>query len=271
MKTIPFKFIIAAVAVMAVSASCRKETVGDSAGNVADGVRVISVQFNNSTRAVLGSDGLTPKFENNDRIRVSNATGSEECTISVSNGNASFTTTLGGELTAIYPAAAAVLSSSAADAPIAPSNSFKVSAVQDGTARNAMIAMATIAAGASSASFTGVTSLFEITPPSGATSITITSLDTDVAINTDGATDEDKLVIKAPVLSDGKSYVSLVPGVKLSELRFDAYLLKKEISATAVAATGRSETTVANTKYPINNTRWEITANPTDMDEENVF
>ena len=158
MKTIPFKFIIAAVAVMAVSASCRKETVGGAAGNVADGVRVISVQFNNSTRAVLGSDGLTPKFENNDRIRVSNATRSEECTISVSNGNASFTTTLGGELTAIYPAAAAVLSSSAADAPIAPSNSFKVSAVQDGTARNAMIAMATIAAGASSAFFTGVIS-----------------------------------------------------------------------------------------------------------------
>ena len=200
-----------AVATMLVSPSCQKETVGDSAGNVADGVRVISVQFNNSTRAVLGSDGLTPKFENNDRIRVSNATRSEECTISVSNGNASFTTTLGGELTAIYPADAAVLSSNAADAPIVSSNNFKVSAVQDGTARNAMIAMATIAAGASSAFFTGVTSLFEITPPSGATSITITS--TAEAINTDGATDADKLVIKAPVLSDGKSYVSLVPGV----------------------------------------------------------
>ncbi|MBP9992637.1 MAG: hypothetical protein KBS73_04270, partial [Bacteroidales bacterium] len=221
MKTISFKFIIAAmvaVATMLVSPSCRKETVGGAAGNVADGVRVISVQFDNSTKAVLGSDGLTPKFENNDRIRVSNATGSEECIINVSGGIATFTTNLDGELTAIYPADAAVLSSSEADAPIAPSNSFKVSAVQDGTARNAMIAMATIAAGASSAFFTGVTSLFEITPPSGATSITITSTAED--INTDGATPADKLVIKAPVLSDGKSYVSLVPGVKLSKLLF---------------------------------------------------
>lgn len=92
-----------------------------------------------------------------------------------------------------------------------------------------------------------------------------------MAINTDGATAADKLVIKAPVLSGGKSYVSLVPGVKLSDLLFDAYLLKKEISATAVAATGRSEITAANTKYTINNTRWEITDNPTDTDEENVF
>ena len=260
--------LAAAVAVMAVSASCQKETVGGAAGNVADGVRVISVQFNNSTRAVLGSDGLTPKFENNDRIRVSNSEKSEECTVTVSGTSATFTTTLSGELTAIYPAAAAVLASDATDAPIAASNNFKVSAVQDGTARNAMIAMATIDVGASSAFFTGVTSLFEITPPSGVTSIKITSLK-DVAINTDGATAADKLVINAPVLSDGKTYVSLVPGVGLTDLLFDAYLLKREISATAVAA--GAEITVANTKYTINNTRWEITANPTDMDKENVF
>ena len=261
--------LAAAVATMLVSPSCQKETVGDSAGNVADGVRVISVQFDNSTKAVLGSDGLTPKFEINDRIRVSNATVSEECTISVLKGIAFFTTNLDGALTAIYPADAAVLDSEETDAPIASSNNFKVSAVQDGTARNAMIAMATIAAGASFAFFTGVTSLFEITPPSGATSITITS--TAEAINTDGAEAADKLVIKAPVLSDGKSYVSLVPGVKLSELLFDAYLLKKEISATAVTAAGGDDITVANTKYPINNTRWEITAKPTDMDDVNVF
>lgn len=220
-----FRFIIAATAVIAVFSSCRKEpVVGESASGTTDGVRVISVQFDNSTKATLS--GVTPTFTNNDKIRVSNSEKSEECTVTVSGTSATFTTTLSGELPAIYPTDAAVLSSSAADAPIAPSNSFKVSAVQDGTARNAMIAR---------------------------------------------ATDADKRVIKAPVLSDGKSYVSLVPGVKLSELLFDAYLLKKEISATAVAATGRDDITVANTKYPINSTRWEITAKPTDMDENNVF
>ena len=42
MKTI-IKTIILAAASLFAAMSCQKETVGDSAGNVADGVRVISV------------------------------------------------------------------------------------------------------------------------------------------------------------------------------------------------------------------------------------
>lgn len=269
MNKISFRFIIAAMSAISVFSSCQKELVNETASSTTDGVRTISVQFDNPTKATI--DGFTPKFENGDQIRVSNDTESEVCTVSVDgSGNAIFATTLSGALTAIYPSSAAVLSTGAADAPIATSNNIKVPASQDGTARNAIIAKATIAAKSTSASFRVQTALFEITPPSGATSITITSLQTvdsggartgtAVAINTDGATDAEKLVINVAVPSGGKSYVSLVPGVKLSDLSFDAGTSygTKEISVTAITTAGKSDITAANTKYTINGTGWKM-------------
>ena len=76
MKT-TFKFIIAAMAAIAVSASCQKELVGEISNNTDEGIRVISVQFDNSTKATL--NGLVPSFEDGDLIRVSTDTKSEVC------------------------------------------------------------------------------------------------------------------------------------------------------------------------------------------------
>ena len=269
MKT-TFKFIIAALSAIAVFASCQKE-LGEKTSDSGqkDGLRVITVQFDNPTKASLGSDGLTPTFTNNDKIRVSNLTKSEKCTVTVDGATATFTTTLSGALTAIYPADAAVLSSGEADAPIATSNNIKVPAYQDGTIAKAIIAKAEIANASScaTATFRCQTALFQITPPAGATTFTVTSLKAvvsgartgdAVAINTEGANDAAKRVITVSVPSDGTAYVALKAGVNLTDLSFDAdetYGMKG-IPAKDITAAGKTDATAANTKYTINNGNW---------------
>ena len=269
MKT-TFKFIIAALSAIAVFASCQKE-LGEKTSDSGqkDGLRVITVQFDNPTKASLGSDGLTPTFTNNDKIRVSNSTKSEECTVTVDGATATFTTTLSGALTAIYPEDAAVLSSGEADAPIATSNNIKVPAYQDGTIAKAIIAKAEIADASScaTATFRCQTALFQITPPAGATTFTVTSLKAvvsgartgdAVAINTEGAYDAAKRVITVTVPSDGTAYVALKAGVNLTDLSFDAgetYGMKG-IPAKDITAAGKTDATAANTKYTINNGNW---------------
>ena len=271
MKT-TFKFIIAAMAAISVFSSCQKEPAKEKVNDTIDGVRTIAVQFDNSTKATL--DGFTPKFANGDAIRVSNTEKSEECTVSVDDsGKATFSTKLSGTLTAIYPSAAAVLSSGEADAPIATSNNFKVSASQDGDVAKAIIAKATIETGSSTAIFTGQTALFEITPPDGVKAFTVESLKpvvdgvartgTAKAINTEGATDADKLVIAVSNNSLSTFYVALVHGVKLTDLSFE-YITDvtnglgamKGIPAKDIAAAGKTDATAANTKYTIGNTNW---------------
>ena len=265
MKT-TFKFIIAAMAAISVFSSCQKELANESVSNTTDGVRTISVQFDNSTKASLS--GFTPSFTNGDKIRVSNTEKSEECTITIDNGGTpTFTTTLPGALTAIYPSTAAVLSSGEANAPIASSNNFKVFATQDGKVEDAIIAKAEIETGSTNATFYVQTALFEITPPSGATTFTVTSLKavvsgartgTATAINTEGADDAAKRVINVTVPSGGKAYVALVPGVNLSDLSFDAggtYGMKG-IPMTAITAANKANTTAANTKYTVDDDNW---------------
>ncbi|MCQ2171163.1 MAG: hypothetical protein MJZ17_00180 [Bacteroidales bacterium] len=269
MKT-TFKFIIAAMAAVSVFSSCQKELANETVNNTTGGVRTIAVQFDNSTKATL--DEFTPKFANGDAIRVSNTEKSEECTVSVDgSGNATFSTTLSGNLTAIYPSAAAVLASEATDAPIASSNNFKVLATQDGTVEKAIIASATVEEGVTTATFDGLTALFQITPPAGATTFTITSLNkidattgrrsttaNAVAINTEGADDAAKRVINVNVPSDGTAYVALKVGVNLTDLSFDAggtYGMKG-IPAKDITAKGKTDATAAKTKYTIDNTNW---------------
>ena len=264
MKT-TFKFIIAAMAAVSVFSSCQKELANETVNNTTGGVRTIAVQFDNSTKATL--DGFTPKFANGDAIRVSNTEKSEECTVSVDgSGNATFTTTLSGALTAIYPSAAAVYTPGTPDGPIS-SPYFKVPASQDGDVAKAIIAKAEIADGSTSATFTSQTALFQITPPAGATTFTVTSLKAvvsgartgdAVAINTEGADDAAKCVINVTVPSDGTAYVALKAGVNLTDLSFDAggtYGMKG-IPAKDITAAGKTDATAANTKYTIGNTNW---------------
>ncbi|MBQ0080126.1 MAG: hypothetical protein KBS95_01055 [Alistipes sp.] len=267
MKT-TFKFIIAAMAAISVFSSCQKEPAKEKVNDTIDGVRTIAVQFDNSTKATL--DGLTPKFANGDAIRVSNTEKSEECTISVDgSGNATFSTTLSGDLTAIYPADAAVFTG---NGPISDPF-FKVLAIQDGDVAKAIIAKAEIDDGSTSATFTSQTALFQITPPAGATTFTITSLrqigtdgqrsSTAVAINTEGADDAAKRIITVTVPAGGTAYVSIVPDVKLSDLSFE-YITDvtnglgamKGIPAKDIAAAGKTDATAANTKYTIDNGNW---------------
>lgn len=267
MKT-TFKFIIAAMAAISVFSSCQKELANESVSNTTDGVRTISVQFDNSTKASLS--GFTPSFTNGDKIRVSNTEKSEECTVTV-GGTVTFTTTLSGALTAIYPAAAAVYTSGTPDGPIS-SPYFKVSASQDGDIAKAIIAKADITAESSTATFNVQTALFEITPPDGVKSFTVTSLKTVVsgartgnaiAINTEGETDAEKLVITVSNNSLSTFYVALKAGVNLSDLSFE-YITDatkglgamKGIPAKDIAAAGKTDATAANAKYTINSQNW---------------
>ncbi len=259
MKT-TFKFIIATMAAISVFASCQKEMNIETANNTNDAVRVISAQFDNSTKATLND--FTPSFVEGDSIMVSNAEQSEVCTISAAG---TFTTTLLGTLTAIYPAAAAVLSLDTDNAPIATSNDIKVPALQDGDVAKAIIAKAAdITAESTSATFNVKTALFQITPPSGVKSFTITSLKpveegvarTGIAeaINTTGESDADKLVITVSNNDSTTFYVALVPGVNLSDLSFDAgetYGMKG-IPVSKIS----TDKTAANTKYTIDKENW---------------
>ena len=228
MKT-TFKFIIAVLSAIAVFASCQKE-LGEKTSDSGqkDGLRVITVQFDNPTKASLGSDGFTPKFADGDKIRVSNDTESKECEISISGDEATFTTDLTGNLTAIYPAAAAVFTGTG---PITDPF-FKVEASQDGDIAKAIIAKAVItdASSCATATFKCQTALFQITPPDGEKSFTVTSLKTvvsgartgdAVAINTEGTTEAAKLVITVSNTNLSTFYVALKAGVKLSDLSFE--------------------------------------------------
>ena len=241
MKT-TFRFIIAAMAAIAVFSSCQKELVNESANKTTDGVRTISVLFDNSTKATL--DGFTPKFEENDAIRVSNTEKSEERTISVDgSGKATFTTTLSGELTAIYPADAAVLSSDTDDAPIASSNNFKVSTSQTGKLTDAIIAKATIAENSSVATFHGQTAVFRITPGAGPSTryVEVITAGPEIANNVptgSAFTKYNKIHVET---DDGDEvFVSvLVPdgGLKLRDLSFaDGSNMKTVIDAKPIAA-----------------------------------
>ena len=267
MKT-TFGFIIAAMAAIAVFSSCQKELANETVNNTTGGVRIFSVQFDNSTKATL--DGFTPKFANGDAIRVSNTEKSEECTVSVDgSGNATFSTTLSGDLTAIYPAEAAFFTG---NGPISDPY-FKVPASQDGDVAKAIIAKAIIADGSTSATFTSQTALFQITPPDGVKTFTVKSLKPiedgvartgeAVAINTDGATDAAKLVITVSNNDLTTFYVALKAGVNLSDLSFEyitdatnGFGAMKGIPAKDIAAAGKIDATAANTKYTIGNTNW---------------
>ena len=106
-----YKYLFAAFAATMALASCTQDIADMNDTELsADGTRTISVSFGTQdhTRTVMSKDGVTPKFSNGDVIKVSNGSTSTECKIDVDgSGNASFTTTLTGKLTAVYPASAA--------------------------------------------------------------------------------------------------------------------------------------------------------------------
>ena len=226
--TATFRFIIAAMTAISVFSSCRKEPAVEGNPGTAEenqGLRTITLQFSPGTKAAF--DGIKSSFVNGDVIKLSNGTKSADATVSVANGVASITTSLTGNLTAVYPSTAANVTGTG---PIG-TPAYKVPSVQDGTPEKAVIAVANITS--PTAVFEFQPALFQITPPSGATSITIKSLNTIDAtgrrsttanaafINTTGADNAAKREITVNV-TGGKAYAALVPGVKLTDLSFDA-------------------------------------------------
>ena len=167
MKT-SFQLILATLAATAALVSCTKEITSgrvdtDPEAPVLEGSRVITVSFDTPTRTYL--DTLQPKFENGDLIRVANGTDTPQiCSVSVDeNRRASFTTTLPGKLTAVYPESAAGF-----DTDGKTITGVLVSTVQSGTFADANICMAKMTDEKDeSLFFENKTAIFRITPEAG--------------------------------------------------------------------------------------------------------
>lgn len=210
MKT-SHKHIIAALAVTLALASCTKDVIAEKEDvNPQDGgLRTIAVSFGASTKSYLDDDGVTPIFEEGDEIAVSNY--KEEKQVSVERnekGDLYFTTTLQGELVAIYPSSKASFE--------AGKPGFKVPVEQTGLFKDANIALAKIGEDQTYATFVNQTAVlkFYIGPEIGVKSIKISS-------NSQLATDNSKIVVEVAKLRDSKvidpqeriCYVAVLPGV----------------------------------------------------------
>mgnify|MGYP003308806103 CR=1 FL=1 len=208
-------------------------------------IRVLTLSFSNVS-------GLTmPDFEDGKSVKVSDGTASENCTVKVFGSIAKIQTTLKGQLTAVYPSEAAIMNGNSI-------SRVKVPAVQTGKLEDAVFGLADVASDATQAEFS-TKAIFEITPPSGVKTFTITSLQTVSSdartgtaedINTEG-TDKKIITVGDGDEELGTVYVSLVPGVKLTDLSFDA-----GESSGMKGIPGEVITTAANTKYTIDNNGW---------------
>lgn len=256
MKT-TFKFIIAAMAASAVFASCQKELAIENPAGSTDGIRVISASFSAPTKSTLDTDGKTPKFVGGETIKVSNATASENCTISVSGGVATFSTTLTGELTAVYPSTAAKMNGGIIDP-----TAVLVSTVQDGTFANANIAMATGIT--TSATFTNKTAVIKIVPGAGMSTKYVEVITAGPQIANTASGEYTKLnKIHVATTSADAVYVSiLVPtGLKVRDLSFaDGHNIKTaKDNTTAIAINTISTVTATGWDKPyveINGLKW---------------
>ena len=256
MKT-TFKFIIAAMAASAVLTSCQKEMAIDNSASSNGGVRVISASFSAPTKSALDTDNKTPKFVGGETIKVSNTESSENCTISLTGGVATFSTTLTGTLTAVYPSTAAKMNGNVID-----ESAVLVSTVQDGTFASANIAMATGIT--TSATFANKTAVIKITPGAGESTryVEVITAGLEIANSTSGAyTKKNKIHVNTT--SADPVYVSiLVPsGLKVQNLSFaDGSNIKTaKDNTTAIAINTISTVTATGWDKPyveINGLKW---------------
>lgn len=224
-----FRIITTALIFSAALVSCQKglTETGKSDGTTG-GERIITISFA-TTKTGLDTDGLTPVFEEGDKIMISNGEAKQECTVRANGTERTVNTALIGALTAVYPSSAARLNGN-------DISGFDIPAVQTGEFKDANICMATIGESENSASFSNRTALFKITPPAGTKRLTVKSLKqvedgvartgTAAEINTVG-TGDGALSITVGSLDDEPLeerpyYISVSPGVKLTDLSFDA-------------------------------------------------
>ena len=135
------KIIIFAIAVATLFAfsSCQKENLQDN--GTTNGVRIITAEFeNNATKTNLNSDGVTPEWKAGDVIRILNTTTHQDVPLTdgnITDNKITFTTSLTGDLYAVYPATATSMTS-CPDGEI----TFTIPAIQDGTFGSANICVA---------------------------------------------------------------------------------------------------------------------------------
>ena len=104
------KKILFAMAVLAALASCQKADLAEQNSVNTNGERVITAYFDNAgTKTTL--DGVTPKWEPNDKIKLLNGSTYdvitlEESNISAGGKSVTITTSLEGPLYAVYPSTA---------------------------------------------------------------------------------------------------------------------------------------------------------------------
>lgn len=254
-------------------ASCAKEPALEQSGSLTqeEGTRIIAVSFAPQTKTALGEDGRTPVFQEGDRIMISNGVATKTIAVHIDeNGNAYFSTSLSGELTAVYPAAAAEVKGNVI-------KGIRVPAEQSGRFADANIAMAEHIA--DNAKFVNRTALFIITPPPGATTLKVTSLPAVVSgertgdvvpVNTEGAGEEANRVTVEGLDEDGKFYVSLFPGVCLSDLAFETINARREFSIGEIEAAETENIASEGRLYLISGTKWQ-TLSQTIKDANNAL
>ena len=247
---VSFKLLLAVFIATAAMTACTKEPstekdVVDSSVSQVDGFRTIALSFGASTKTTLG-EGLKPQFSDGDKILVSNGTDTVTCTVFTENG-AYISTNLEGPLTAVYPASAAKVVVEEGAKSI---EDVIVLAKQDGTFAHANIAIAENIS--ETATFNNSTTLFIVSVPEDAdTTLTVTSL--NIPINSEGAKLEVTVTGKD---SDGKFYVSLLPGANLSDLLFESGYKSKEIPIDSIEKANASNELLAGSAYVINDKNW---------------
>lgn len=234
-SNISFKTILATLAVTVALAGCAKELIPgkvdtDPEAPVLEGSRVITVSFDTPTRTYL--DTLRPKFKDGDSILlatrpedIDSPLDTETVAVTVKGKKATITTKLSGNLIAFYPAKYVRIDKKPA---------FLFSAVQTGEFKDANLCEALIDADNQVAQFTNASALFNIDLPQGTTKLTIRSLPGigddgqrtgDVApINNEGKSKAEVITVGDGTKTFDKSYcyVSLMPGVQLRNLSFEA-------------------------------------------------
>ena len=250
-----FRLIIAATAAITALASCAKDIATEEILNPqeAEGQRVITIAYDAETKTSQDYDWHKVHFVEGDQIKVMDNSGTETCTIHINDGVASFSTSLTGDLTAVYPKECGYKSGRAQTITV----STYPPHFQDGTLASGHIASAQIPAGSTKAVFHNETALLRIITPAGTKQLTVTSLNdyiniSDGEIVDGGYSNEAK---KSVVVGDGTKelgtcYVSIHPGAKIGGLSFDAGVGSKTISSTVE--------TKAGVAYTISDESWNI-------------
>lgn len=230
MKTIFKLFATAAIASFAF-VSCDKENLTKTENGAAkDGVRTITVSFSPSTKSALSNDGLSPYFTNNDEIMLADKSGgTEKVKVTVNSNTATISTSLIGELTAVYPASAST-----------DGVNFTVSSIQDGSFAKANICTATIPEGSSDASFENQTAILKFDlNHTGATELSVTGTN----ITNDANTGE---ITISSIPADGICYVSVLPASSVN-LKFKHGEVSKNVNNASLAK---------NTLYTVKKDDW---------------